>query len=626
VELYDPASESWIAAESMRTARRAPLVVQLPTGTVLVTGGLNEAGKPLASAELFDPTTGKWTATAPMSTARSFSTAVLLPTSQVLVAGGTNGSRILQDAEVYNPRLKKWTVVSPLNSARKAHASLLLPSGRVLVIGGASDERQLESVEVYDPARRTWEVMANLIAPREGSVTVSLPTGQVLVLGGRDSRGPVDFAEVYDELGGSNALRPFVEPLKAQKPDSSFEVRGGGFRSANEGIVMVRLQTAPGAELKDLPVEALSAESLQVTLKEVPEGFHLLFVLVNGVAGGGVIQVDGTSPTTPVVKAPSRITNNPRPIVGGTAERHSSVHVLVDEKEVGSARANEGGGWELTLPTALEDGVYQITARASDEAGNTSSSSAARSLTVDTKAPEAPGLKQPGAWVTDSRVTLGGTGEFGSRVKVSVDGQEIDGIPVDTEGFWAFTLPMVLEDRKYTVILTATDEAGNVSLVSTMRTFTVDTQKPAAPEVLTPREGAELETLALVIEGTAEAGSTVRVLLDRSETDIVVVGDSGAWSFTPPTVLEAGEHEVSAIAIDAAGNASSASAPRHFTVKRAADPVLDAPEPVLDAPESPIDMKGGGLSCTAGSGESALGLLGLAMLGWLLSRRRRAQV
>ena len=72
-ELYDPAAGTWNATDSLITARRSHTATLLPSGKVLVAGGLDSSANPLSSAELYDPATGMWSSTGSMSTAR-FST------------------------------------------------------------------------------------------------------------------------------------------------------------------------------------------------------------------------------------------------------------------------------------------------------------------------------------------------------------------------------------------------------------------------------------------------------------------------------------------------------------------------------------------------------------------------
>ena len=90
---------SWSSAGAMATARYVHTATLLPSGKVLVAGGLNSGY--LTSAELYDPATGTWSSTGAMATARYYHTATLLPNGKVLVAGGYNGST-LTGAELYD--------------------------------------------------------------------------------------------------------------------------------------------------------------------------------------------------------------------------------------------------------------------------------------------------------------------------------------------------------------------------------------------------------------------------------------------------------------------------------------------------------------------------------------------
>src|SRR5205809_4842890 len=65
----------------------------LPIWKVLVAGGYNQQNY-RRSAELYDPATGTWTATGSLSTVRLSHTATLLPSGKVLVAGGVDSSTL----------------------------------------------------------------------------------------------------------------------------------------------------------------------------------------------------------------------------------------------------------------------------------------------------------------------------------------------------------------------------------------------------------------------------------------------------------------------------------------------------------------------------------------------------
>jgi N-acetylneuraminic acid mutarotase len=603
-EVYDVASGAWLQTSPMNTARRQHMVAQLSTGQVLVAGGLDAEDTALSSAEVYDPVQKKWTPTAPMSTARAASTAVPLPTSQVMVVGGTTDGRdALSTAEVYDPVRREWVLSEPLNKPRKSHTALLLPTGRVLIMGGSDGSSVLAEVEVYDTARDRWEKLAQLTGPREDSMTVQLSTGQVLVLGGKDLLGPLENSELYDEFGPPDTLRPVVDELPPQRPVDRPTVQGRGFMAPPGGSARVRMQLAPRGALRDLPAEELTDISVRAALAGVPDGFHLLFVMVNDIAGGRVVQVDGTPPAAPSVKA---FTGTPQPTLSGKAEPHSMVLVSLRGQVEGTARVDFKGDWHLPLTTVLEDGTYTASATAMDVVGNPSPPSAPFAFTVDTQAPAAPVVEPLDAFIKNPRPTLGGTAEPGSTVTVWLDGEVLGTAPTDTLGRWSFPLPQALEDGPHTASATATDQARNTGLSSTVITFTVDTQAPVAPEMLTPEEGATMVPGTVTISGTAEPDSTVTVLMDREVQGEVRAGSEGAWSLTIPTGLENGERMLSATATDAAGNGSPPSVGRSFTVDNGDIVVPD----------------GGCQGCASSPGEPSLVLLGLAALRRLLSRRR----
>ena len=89
----------------MITARSRHEQNLLDDGRVLMTGGLDNAGNPLASTELYDYTTGIFSSTGSMSTARWQHRSTVLWTGKVLITGGrpSGPSNVLNTAELYDP-------------------------------------------------------------------------------------------------------------------------------------------------------------------------------------------------------------------------------------------------------------------------------------------------------------------------------------------------------------------------------------------------------------------------------------------------------------------------------------------------------------------------------------------
>jgi WD40 repeat protein len=197
-QLYDPTANAFSSTGSLKVARAGHSSILLPSGKVLIAGGVFYTGTPpynlvanyLASAELYDPATGTFSFTGSLKTARSGNTATVLPNGTVLLAAGENDGAnggYLGSAEIYDPSTGKFTFTGSLITARFLHTAHLLASGEVLIVAG-NYHGSLASAELYNPATGKFGKTASLNTPRQGHRSVLLSNGQVLALGGYESQ------------------------------------------------------------------------------------------------------------------------------------------------------------------------------------------------------------------------------------------------------------------------------------------------------------------------------------------------------------------------------------------------------------------------------------------------------
>jgi len=202
-EVYDPASGNFSVSGSMVTPRESHNATLLSTGQVLITGGSDSSGTPLASAELYDPVSGTFTPTGSTSINRTGASAALLTNGKVLIAGGTTtGGTYLASAEVYDPSTGTFSPTGPMTTARSEGenhiTTALLSNGKVLIAGGnTTGGTFLAAAELYDPATGTFSATGSMATARFDFFISPLPTGTILVAGGFNSGGSVNSAELY---------------------------------------------------------------------------------------------------------------------------------------------------------------------------------------------------------------------------------------------------------------------------------------------------------------------------------------------------------------------------------------------------------------------------------------------
>jgi len=195
---------------TLHAARAAHTATTLPSGHVLVAGGMTTGGGSLATVELFDPADNTIRELGPLAVRRAGHTATLLRDGRVLIAGGYDGE-YLRSVELFDPSTRSFRPAGSLVEARSGHTATLLPDGRVLFVGGVGRGWTfLRSAELYDPGAGRSEAVGSMSVPRESHTATLLTDGHVIVIGGHSGRRPA--MNVY---AGAEIFSPQARRFKA---------------------------------------------------------------------------------------------------------------------------------------------------------------------------------------------------------------------------------------------------------------------------------------------------------------------------------------------------------------------------------------------------------------------------
>ena len=184
-------------------------------------------------------------------------------------------------------------------------------------------------------------------------------------------------------------------------------------------------------------------------------------------------------------------TDDAVPTIKGKTEPGATVVVYDGGKPIGTTTADGNGDWTLTPASPLLNGPRDLTAVATDPAGNPSAPSDPYPFIVDSNGPVAPAITrlddnvgaiqgpiQKSGVTDDTTPTVVGTAGANLKINVYDNGTLIGSTTSDSNGDWSLTPVAPLTQGVHGITATAVNAAGVESAPTGVFPFTIDTTAP----------------------------------------------------------------------------------------------------------------------------------------------------
>lgn len=426
--------------------------------------------------------------------------------------------------------------------------------------------------------------------------------GQVLLLSGAVKAavqgGAALQALVAEVLAQSNAVAKFtIDTVAGDNIVSGAEVAGlkiTGTVASGARSVLLHL----GARNVNATITGPTTWSYDVTAADLAAlGTGVVVISADAVLGAGT-TASASRPVAIYTTPPPKPTLDPISgdgyinaaeasqglTISGTTAPGNTITLQWD-KTGGTSPATvdpSTGRWSVSYRASEipQDAANRVTVFATDQFGNVSEL-VSRAVYYDVIAPDTPTIKplnannKVGLSATTTAVSFKGTGEPGSIVTFKWGNYTQTGIKVDSNGDWTVTVQPgdVPANGAYTVSVTLSDAAGNVSPAAEMPVL-VSKTAPPSPTVDKIAGGdnyvSKLEaTNGFKVSGTALPGQTVYVKISDGTVNSIAsqtVDSQGGWtvSFTSNSTTASSNlpdkpagYDLTAWVVDTEGNKSA---------------------------------------------------------------------
>jgi VCBS repeat-containing protein len=275
-----------------------------------------------------------------------------------------------------------------------------------------------------------------------------------------------------------------------------------------------------------------------------------------------VLSVD-VMPSAPVITTLVGQPDNDGTIhVKGTAQPNQTITLYADggTTVVGAGITNASGQFDITTTLTFDDGIYRLTATATDSFNFTSAISSQFTVNV---IPDTPVIASVIAVAgAPQRIEVQGTGQAGQTVKLYADGGTTvlaTGV-VDQSGHFHIFADMS-SGGLHVIRATEINSANLVSAISSGVSVGVMPGAPAITAVI----GQPVNNTTVTVQGTGHAGTTITLYADGGATPVGTgtVAANGTFTITTNVTFEDAVHLFTAIETD---DGISSAGSSNFTV------------------------------------------------------------
>ena len=262
-----------------------------------------------------------------------------------------------------------------------------------------------------------------------------------------------------------------------------------------------------------------------------------------------------------------------------------SVKATINGQEYDLNYDSGTGKWKATITAPSKSSYnqpnhyYDVTLKATDDAGNTTTKNSADSLLGDNlklyvkeKVAPTQSITYPtsNALITSNKPEIewqvrdNDSGVDPDTIKLTIDSNSpittgITKTPVSGGYNCSYTPTTTLSDGQHTIKIDASDHDGNAS-IQTSVTFKIDTVAPTL-NVTSPTDNFVTNQASITVEGTTNDATSSPVTVTINDEPVTVQSNG---SFSKQITLSEGENTITVVATDGAGKSTTVT--RHVTL------------------------------------------------------------